>query len=368
MRSVTLSLLLACFFLTTEAQQQVKEKEKSDLVKDKIRGKVRTMSVSGFTVVRKDGKLQKGRKVHTAISKYNENGNILEFNSTAGDDTVQNEFVHFKATKSLYKYDINGILVSNSRYNGDGMLEDSASYTVDSKGNRIDWNTYKGDGSIEWNYNRIYDLQGNLIESNENYKGALKSRHTYKYDDKLNIIEENYYEGDGRLKLKELFKYDDKRNVIEITDINRTGGFKARYTYAYDSRGNQIEEREFDDENSTKYKRIVTKYDDENNVTEVTQYNEKGKITYECKLDKWGNHTADATFKPDGTPIERVTQKYKYDDKNNEVENERFNAKGKSMMKIKNIYTYDKEGNWFIKIVYENDKPKRITERIFDYY
>lgn len=367
MRSILCSLLLSSFFLTTHAQP-APEKDKNDLVKDKIRGNVKTMSVSGFTVVRRDGKLQKGRTVHTAISRYNTRGFLTEFTSTAGDDTVQNEFVHFKATKSLYKYDNNGILISNSHYNGDGIMEDSASYTVDSKGNRIDWNTYKGDGSLEWNYNREYDIQGNLIESNEFNKGVLKSRHTYKYDDKLNVKEENLFEGDGRLKLKELFKYDDNRRVIEITDYNQTGGFKARYTYEYDSRGNQTEEREYDNEFSKYYKKIVTKYDNENNVVEVTQYNEKGKTTYECKLDKWGNHIADATYKQDGTLIERITQKYKYDDHNNEVENERFNAKGKPTMKTKSIYTYDKEGNWFIKIVYENDKPKRITERIFDYY
>jgi hypothetical protein len=367
MRSISLTFLYVLFCMAVNGQN-VQEKDKTDLAKDKIRGKVKSMSVTGFTVIRKDGKLQKGRKVHTATSTFTDKGYLLEFNSTAGDDTVQNEFIHFKAARSLYRYDNNGVLVSNSRYNGDGTLQDSASYKVDSKGNRIDWNTYKGDGTLEWNYSREYDLQGNLVESNEFFKGALKSRHTYKYDEKLNIKEENFYEADGRLKLKELFKYDDKRNVVEITDYDRTGVFKAKYTYAYDAKGNQVEEREFDGENSTKYKKILTHYDNENNIIEVTQYNEKGKVTYECKLDKLGNHIADATYKPDGTLIEKITQKYKYDDHENEVENERLNAKGKPAMKVKNIYTYDKEGNWFIKIVYENDKPKRITERIFDYY
>ena len=360
-------LLFVCFSLAANAQN-VQEKDKNDLEKDKIKGKVKSMSVTGFTVVRRDGKLQKGRTIHTALSNYNDKGFLLESTSSSGDDTVQNEYIHFKATKSLFHYDNNGTLVSNSHYDGNGSMEDSASYKVDSKGNRIDWNTYKGDGSLEWNYNREYDIKGNLIESNEYYLGALKTRHTYKYDDKSNVIEENTYEGDGRLKLKELFKYDDNRNVTEITDYNQTGVFKARYTYAYDASGNQVEEKEFDDENTPRFKKIVTEYDKDNNVIEVNKYNEKGKIVYECKLDKWGNHTFDATYKPDGALVEKITQKYKYDDHNNETENERYNGRGKLMLKTKNIYTYDKEGNWFIKIVYENDKPTRITERLFDYY
>src|ERR1039458_122847 len=127
MRSLKLTLLFVCSFLAGNAQNN-KEKDKTDLVKEKLNGKVKSMSVSGFSVIRKDGKLQKGRTIHTAVSKFNDKGYLLEFTSSGGDDTVQNEYIHFKAVKSLYKYDDNGILVSNSRYNGDGSLEDSASY------------------------------------------------------------------------------------------------------------------------------------------------------------------------------------------------------------------------------------------------
>ena len=113
MKSIQFSLLLVCSFFTATAQN-APEKDKNDLAKDKLKGRVKTMAVTGFTVVRKDGKLQKGRTVHTATSHFNDKGFLTEFTSTSGDDTVQNEYVHFKAIKSLYKYDNNGILVSNS--------------------------------------------------------------------------------------------------------------------------------------------------------------------------------------------------------------------------------------------------------------
>lgn len=368
MKILAIAILLCGTFISAWGQPMPQEKEKTDLEKEKLHGKVKAVAVTGFNVVRLNGKLQKGKVIHSSQSTFNSHGNILESNSSAGDDTVQNEYIHFKAIHSRFHYDDNGTLVSNSHYNGDGQMVDSASYKVDSKGNRIDWNTYKGDGSVEWNYNREYDIKGNMIESNEYYLGVLKTRHTYKYDDKQNVSEENVFEGDGRVKLKELFKYDDNRNVVEITDFDKSGGFKARFTYAYDTRGNQVEEREYDSENAARYKKIVTKYDADNNVIEVTRYNEKGKVNYHCRLDKWGNHTLDITYKPDGSILEKISQKYVYDSHNCETENDRFNAKGKLAMKTRNIYSYDENGNWIMKIVYENDKPKRITERRFDYF
>ena len=369
MKAIKLTLLCVCFAAYAQAQEMESgNQEKSDVVKEKLHGNVKAIAVTGFTVERREGKLKKGREIHTATSKYNNKGYLLEYTSTEGVDTVQDQYVHFKAVRNTYKYDDNGVLVSNNRYNGNGVLEDSASYRVDSRGNRIDWNTYKGDGTLEWNYNREYDNQGNLIESNEYYRGKLKSRHTYKYDSKMNIVEENYFDGEGRIKLKEMFSYDDKKNMTQVIDYNQSGNYQSRYTYKYDDKGNQVEEKAFDHEKSDKCKKLVTKYDGDGNPIEVNQYGENGKLVFQCKLDKQGNHTLDITYDKNGKIIEKIAQKYVYDEKGNEIENIRYDAKGKPAIKSKYIYSYDKEKNWFVKFCYENDKPTRITERIIDYY
>ncbi len=370
MTAFKLALLLAGFSFCAQAQEMESGKhDKSDVQKENLRGKVKGYATTTFTVVRIDGKLKKGREIHTTTKQYSDKGNLLEYTSTEGDDTVLgDQYIHTIAEKRTYKYDNNGVLVGNNRYNGKGLLEDSISYKVDSRGNRIDWNTYKGDGTLEWNYNREYDNQGNLIESSEYYRGKLKSRHTYKYDDQLNIIEENFFEGDGRIKLKEVFTYDDKKNMIQVIDYNRNGNYQSKYTYKYDSKGNQIEERAYDNEKSDKYKKLVTKYDAENNPIEVTQYSESGKLVYQCKLDTRGNHTLDITYDKAGKVVEKISQKYVYDEKGNQIENVRFDAKGKPTVKSKYIYSYDTEKNWFIKFCYENDKPIRIMERMINYY
>src|SRR5580704_670436 len=107
MKSTKLTFLLISVALAANAQDK---QDKTDLEKENLHGKVRTIAVTGYTVERIDGKLQKGRPIHTTTSNYNDKGNILEYISTDGVDTVQDQYVQFKAVRNSYKYDNNGVL------------------------------------------------------------------------------------------------------------------------------------------------------------------------------------------------------------------------------------------------------------------
>ena len=90
MKVVKLTLLFVVFAMCAQAQAwESGDKDKSDVVKEKLRGKVKTMAVTGFTVERREGKLKKGREIHTDTSRYNDKGYLLEYTSSSGDDTVQ---------------------------------------------------------------------------------------------------------------------------------------------------------------------------------------------------------------------------------------------------------------------------------------
>ena len=349
-------------FLFSHAQ------EKTDLAKDKLKGKVKSLTSSGYRVVLSDGKIERGTHVHTATSRYNPKGYVIEFLSSTGEDTIENEYVHFKEEKTTYRYDSKNNLIGTNSYLAGDVLNDSSSYKVDDKGNRIDWYTFKGDGTLKQNYTTEYDNKGHILESNEYLRNRLVNRHTFKYDEKGNQVEENMFGSDGHLRWKETFAYDAKGNLVEVTDYKQNGSFDARFTYTYDAKGNQIEEKEFTSESSQRHKRILTKYDGEGNVVEVNEFNDKGHFSSQCKLDKRGNHLLDVTYNPDGTLLEKISQDYKYDDHGNEVEIERRLTDGHVSMKNMYKYEYDKKGNWLKKISYENDKPVRITERKIEYY
>lgn len=68
MKAVKLTLLLVGSAMYAQAQLQAMESnslEKSDVQKESLRGKVKSVAVTGFTVVRKEGKLKKeGKYIH----------------------------------------------------------------------------------------------------------------------------------------------------------------------------------------------------------------------------------------------------------------------------------------------------------------
>jgi hypothetical protein len=362
MRLVSLAVFFCVFFSIAQAQG------KNDLSKDKLAGNVKELKVTGYRVANQGGKFQKTRAIHTVTSVYNDRGFMVEFNSSGGSDTVEDEYIHFKPVRNVYTYDNHDVMVSNKTYNEDGSVQETQTYHVDNRGNRIDWNTYKGDGTIQWHYSSEYDNEGHLIEANSYYLGNLDTRHLYKYDGKGNDIEETVYDAAGKMKWKETMSYDSKGNITEIMDFKGNGSFNVRKLYLYDDKGNVIEEREYATENATKYKKTTNKYDAEGNMVQMEKTNEAGKLTMQCKMDRYGNHTLDVTYRPDGKIMEKITQDYKYDDKGNITEQKRYYADGTLEVKKTNVYSYDKMGNWFINISYMNDQPVRITERKVEYY
>ena len=89
-----------------------------------------------------------------------------------------------------------------------------------------------------------YDDKDNLIEVNWfNPDGSLNSKYTYKYDDKGNKIEQNSFKPNISLSFKLTYKYDDKGNEIEINSFNSDGNLDDKYTYkyTYDQQGNWIQ-------------------------------------------------------------------------------------------------------------------------------
>ena len=83
-------------------------------------------------------------------------------------------------------------------------------------------------------------------------------------------------------------------------------------------------------------------------------YNEKGNKIEENRYDSDGS----LDFK----------DTYKYDEKGNKIEINNYNSDGRLDSKTTYKYEYDKNNNWTQRIKYKNTIPRRITERIIEYY
>ena len=218
----------------------------------------------------------------------------------------------------------------------------------------------------------IYNEKGNVTEMNYcNADSSVKTKSTYKYNVQgkvIEYIEYMQYNHEGEIKNKTISTYDAKGNKTEDIISNAKGTSSYINTYIYDAKGNMIEDIETNKDNkvdhTTKYK-----YDAKGNQVEKARYNEAGIITwkYTYQYDDKGNMIEKAGYGADGKLNIRTT--YKYDDNNNQIEMVNFNATGAVEVKENDRYEdVDTTGNWLKKTVFENDKPTKITDRVFVYY
>ncbi len=260
--------------------------------------------------------------------------------------------------------------------------------------------------------NKIEDNQYCYYDSSQDYKG------TYKYDDKENRIEENFYRS-GSLSCKAISKYDDKRNRIEYNHFLPDGSLVSKDTSNYDDKGNRVEYRysqgnkavlKYDDKGNeieesrylsdSSYKaiskyydkgkkielncsqsysnliwKVISKYDDKGNRIEYSSFNSDGsqeqKRTF--KYDDKGNKIEISSFVYDGNQqSQNYKRTYKYDDKGNEIEIEynTYYPEDSLVYKYTDKYKYDfdSKGNWIKKIKFENEVPTLKVVREIEYF
>lgn len=364
MRLVAVAYLLVGLVWSSYGQDK-----KNDLYAEDLRGNVKSIKIRGFKANSGGGGTAvKGGLIHTTEKEYTVNGYLTRSTSSIGGNKIGTVEIPYRSATIKYKYDKYNNLLGSCSYNTQGYLEDSSVHEVDKRGNRIIWKIFKGNGAQEWEYVSEYDNNGNLLEVNDYHWTKLVTRHTYRYNDHSRCTMESDYTPDGRLKQKKLYSYDEKWQRIEETIFDGTGAFSARHTYGYNQWGNPVEEREYTTDGSERHTKILREYDKEDNVIEIRQFDVNGRMIYQGKFDKYGNHLADITYNANGSVREKVTADYSYDSFGNETEEILRLSERAPAIKSVYKYEYDYEGNWTKKTVFEDGEPVRITEREISYY
>jgi|SRR5690554_1154702 len=288
-------------------------KIKNDLTTENLKGKVKSIKETPYKAIEKFGEVTKGDVYVDYFSNikyamYNENGNITEMRKYDSPEKTLDKYV--------YNYDKKGNLIKENKYNSNEKLESKKIYKYDDKLNLIELNKYNSERILESKEIYRYDYKENMVESNEyNSDGTLESKGIYEYNDKENLTEGKLYYSNGKLYYEFIQKRSDKGNMVE-----------KNYWYSFDG-ASEIN--------------YILKYDEKCNLIESKMYHNK-------ELE----HT-------------RVC---KYDENNNQIEENRYDSFGKLIEVQKYKYKYDDKGNWMEKIEYENDIPKKITEREIEYY
>lgn len=214
--------------------------------------RTRTIIKTTYWALVDSGDVFKGDVIEKQLSRYDERGNLIEFNWYNSDGNleltlsytydVEANIIERKKyyygslyKKHIYSYNEKGHVIEEKWYGSHGTLEDSATSTYDEKGNRVEWTLFKSDGTLTKVATYKYDDKGNVIEEYYTYPGGIiESKYTYTYNDQRKIIEVNRFKSDGTLEDKRTYKYDVKGNRIEMRwYYNGIEEYIFTYVYEY---------------------------------------------------------------------------------------------------------------------------------------
>jgi hypothetical protein len=199
MRSIAFTFLLLVCSLVSIAQA------KSDLVRQKLKGRVKTI-----TELEYDAK--KGDLRTKAVTNYSDSGNQIGFTTYSPDGVL--------LSKAAFIYD-SGALKEENRYKADGSLMVKITRKYDEKGNIVEEQNFDGGGTMFLKVIPRYDPKGNRkVKDSYNEYGILFLKANYKFDEKGNEKEMKEYDSHHSLSFTTTFsydKFDSQGNWLERT-------------------------------------------------------------------------------------------------------------------------------------------------------
>lgn len=208
-------------------------------MKDNSNKGIKVLTESRYSVISANGEIVKGDLLSKSVLKYNEAGDLLE-SLKYGNNGFKNSNQLSLLSNVIYKYDSKGNLIEMLSKIRGIMTPSKWVYKNNKYGYQVEMNAYFDDGSIAYKSTSKHDDKGNMVERNWT-EGDATSKQVCIYDAKNNMIEMNeYYNGSKSSSLKTTFKYDDKGNKTEYMAVNASSHFYTRQNYEYDNKGNQI--------------------------------------------------------------------------------------------------------------------------------
>lgn len=303
--------MLTLVLLATNIFAMAQEK-KTDVQKENLKGKVKTLSEITYKAHKNNDVLEK--QTEKPLEKkhiiYNNKGYKLEEHKFEAE-TNGNE-------KWTYKYDKNK-LVERKRTSDKDIFTIYGKLKYDSQGNKIEENVYTDYG------NEVYI-----------------NKYTFKYDSKNNLIEENFYGSGEKIENSITYSYNKKGKEIECNRYNHKGLRFENIQSEYNGKGELIATNVYDEADKLTIKKIF-------------QYDEKGNIVSR-EIQHFNSNIPPPP--PMGMPVAGNNKTESKDD-------EEMHYTQKETYK----YTkYDAKGNWIERLEYFSEKLSSITEREIEYY
>ena len=206
--------------------------KKNSLEEQNLNGDVKTLKEFWYDPVVQSGTITRASETpnQSFMSSFDENGNQIDMKYYSGGN------LYFEMK---YTYDAKGHLIADQKYNERGDLKEENRYTYDAKGNKSEKHKYRY-GDFKGKVVYTYDDMGLMIEeSTYGSDDLLQSKSTYKYDDKGNNTEGILYDSKGNLDTKFTQRYDEDNHMIEAKSYDEEDQvIDPVYSFTYEFENN----------------------------------------------------------------------------------------------------------------------------------
>ncbi len=230
---------------------------KTDLEKNHLKGKVKTLTESTYEVVNYGAAGQQATMKGKVATNYNEKGyittigksgkdgivhpfsiNVYDKNDVlTGTDFLKDDSIHTERT--LFAYNDKGLTITEKEYDAENKLSRTISYEYDKAGRLTSEKILAVSPKEKKEFRHKYDDKQNTVE----YAGYLNGKPgfhiTFKCDGNGNSIEETFYAANGSLDYTQQNKYNANNLLAE--KINTSAGgtvVKTTIVYDFDNTGN----------------------------------------------------------------------------------------------------------------------------------
>ena len=288
---VVLAFALGGWFVVT---RPVAEQLESARSRDGLHGAVKKVTVATAPLVQRSGTwvaadsrlesetVYTPRGTLSEVSRYSDNALEYRLDYLYENDLLARETSFGPDDQPLYTwlhvYDESGRLTSLSGYNDRSVLEVKTLYSYDAEGRLLTETSYSADDTLSYEakqsyaqgYARstVYFAQGaaestleetfdqsahRLTEASYSPTRDLQYRVEYHYTDQGDLSTESAFSADGSVAYRLENRYDDAGRLLEATEYDADHEPFYRYSYAYNDKGDLIksESRSVDGSGST---------------------------------------------------------------------------------------------------------------------
>lgn len=210
---------------------------KTDWQKENLKGMVKSVESITYRHIDDNGNKEPLSNFNTQ-EKYNDKG--FKISGRRFTDTGKT------VTSWRYFYDDKNYLIKAEVLNDKNQVEEILKYTYDIRIQKGEVSGYDASGKLTGKQVASYDDNGNKIsELSLSEEGTFLLRQEITYDAKQNISEKKFEDKEGRRVLLK-YVYDDKNNVVEENyygEGSRLYGQKI-FSYKYDVKGNWTQRTE----------------------------------------------------------------------------------------------------------------------------